>query len=92
MGLALLTNYGGQVGSGGLGSNLVCLVNTFLVEIIISLFFSINFRALQFPPEAWLRLNVAHASITQLVCHPTGTVVLDVLGGSEHMPPNMITF
>lgn len=49
-------------------------------------------RALQLPPEAWLRISLAHGSLTQVVCRPNGRVTLKQLGGYEHMPPNMVTF
>ncbi|KAL7039291.1 hypothetical protein ACKWTF_009853 [Chironomus riparius] len=42
-------------------------------------------RALQFPPEAWLRMSLHHASITWLVIHPSGRVVLRLLGDCGHM-------
>ncbi|XP_065170544.1 serine/threonine-protein phosphatase Pgam5, mitochondrial-like isoform X2 [Atheta coriaria] len=48
-------------------------------------------RALQFPPEAWLRLSLNHASITWLSITPSGRVILRNLGDSGHMPPSLIT-
>lgn len=53
--------------------------------------FKLNFRALQFPPEAWLRLSLNHASITWLSITPSGRVILRALGDSGHMPPDIIT-
>lgn len=49
-------------------------------------------RALQLPPEAWLRISLANGSLTRVVCRPSGTVALKTLGSSDHMPPNMVTF
>uniref|UniRef100_A0A1A9X398 Serine/threonine-protein phosphatase PGAM5, mitochondrial n=1 Tax=Glossina brevipalpis TaxID=37001 RepID=A0A1A9X398_9MUSC len=48
-------------------------------------------RALQFPPEAWLRININHASITWLAIHPTGNVTIQCLGDSGFMPPDYLT-
>ncbi|XP_063978850.1 serine/threonine-protein phosphatase Pgam5, mitochondrial-like [Diachasmimorpha longicaudata] len=48
-------------------------------------------RALQFPPEAWLRLSLKHASITWISIHPSGNVSLRCFGDSGHMPPEAIT-
>ncbi|XP_049793637.1 serine/threonine-protein phosphatase PGAM5, mitochondrial isoform X1 [Schistocerca nitens] len=48
-------------------------------------------RALQFPPEAWLRLSLNHASITWIVIRPSGFVYLRSLGDTGHMPAADIT-
>ena len=64
-------------------------------------------RALQLPPEAWLRISLKHASLTWLVVRPDGRVrprsppglsvptVLQVscrgLGDSGHFPPEQLT-
>lgn len=48
-------------------------------------------RALQFPPEAWLRLSLHHASLTHLVIRPDGRVHLRNLGEAGHFPVNMLT-
>lgn len=48
-------------------------------------------RALQFPPEAWLRFNLHHASITWLVLYPNGRVVLRLFGDCGHMPKSHVT-
>lgn len=48
-------------------------------------------RALQFPPEAWLRLSLKHASLTWLVIRPDGKVHCRALGESGHFPPDMLT-
>ncbi|XP_077256201.1 serine/threonine-protein phosphatase Pgam5, mitochondrial-like [Temnothorax americanus] len=48
-------------------------------------------RALQFPPEAWLRIGLKHASITWLCVLPSGRVTLYCLGDTGHMLPQNIT-
>lgn len=48
-------------------------------------------RALQFPPEAWLRICLKHASITWLCILPSGRVTLFCLGDTGHMLPQDIT-
>jgi len=48
-------------------------------------------RALQFPPEAWLRLSLKHASLTWLVIRPDGRVHCRALGEAGHFPPEMLT-
>ncbi|XP_074061269.1 serine/threonine-protein phosphatase PGAM5, mitochondrial isoform X2 [Macrotis lagotis] len=48
-------------------------------------------RALQFPPEGWLRMSLNNGSITHLVIRPSGRVALRTLGDSGFMPPNKIT-
>uniref|UniRef100_A0A1L8DKM7 Serine/threonine-protein phosphatase PGAM5, mitochondrial n=2 Tax=Nyssomyia neivai TaxID=330878 RepID=A0A1L8DKM7_9DIPT len=48
-------------------------------------------RSLQFPPEAWLRISLNHASITWITIGPTGRVVLRTLGDSGHIPPDYVT-
>ena len=49
-------------------------------------------RALQLPPEAWLRFSVHNASITTLTVTPTGRVSVSGLGESGHLPPDKLTF
>eukprot|EP00096_Caligus_rogercresseyi_P005323 TRINITY_DN20585_c0_g1_i1.p1 TRINITY_DN20585_c0_g1~~TRINITY_DN20585_c0_g1_i1.p1 ORF type:complete len:223 (-),score=44.66 TRINITY_DN20585_c0_g1_i1:98-766(-) len=48
-------------------------------------------RALQIPPEAWLRLSLKHASITLICIRPDGRVSLRALGDSGHLPPSLLT-
>ncbi|KAM9101821.1 serine/threonine-protein phosphatase PGAM5, mitochondrial isoform X2 [Sarcophilus harrisii] len=48
-------------------------------------------RALQFPPEGWLRMSLNNGSITHLVIRPSGRVALRTLGDSGFMPPDKIT-
>jgi serine/threonine-protein phosphatase PGAM5 len=49
-------------------------------------------RALQLPPEAWLRLAVSNASVTVLHIYPSGRVSLYSLGDVGHLPPSLITY
>jgi len=44
-------------------------------------------RALQLPPEAWLRLSLQHGSLTLLTIRPSGHVVLRSFGDAGFMPP-----
>ncbi|XP_038053666.1 serine/threonine-protein phosphatase PGAM5, mitochondrial-like isoform X2 [Patiria miniata] len=48
-------------------------------------------RAMQFPPEAWLRISLNHGSITWLAVRPSGRVSLRQLGDCGHMPPSKIS-
>lgn len=48
-------------------------------------------KALQFPPEAWLRISLNHSSITRISIMPNGNVVLRSLGDTGHMDPQYIT-
>nr|AAH85627.1 Phosphoglycerate mutase family member 5 [Danio rerio] len=48
-------------------------------------------RALQFPPEGWLRLGLNNGSITWLTVRPSGRVSLRALGDSGFMPPDKLT-
>ncbi|XP_066465882.1 serine/threonine-protein phosphatase PGAM5, mitochondrial isoform X2 [Tiliqua scincoides] len=48
-------------------------------------------RALQFPPEGWLRISLNNGSITHLVIRPNGRVALRMLGDTGFMPPEKIT-
>lgn len=49
-------------------------------------------RALQLPPEAWLRLGGHNGSITHLKIRPSGSVSLVCFGDSGHMPLDEISF
>ncbi len=49
-------------------------------------------RALQLPPEAWLRTAAYNASITILEIYPSGRVSLRCFGDVGHLPPDMITY
>lgn len=49
-------------------------------------------RALQIPPETWLRLCTFNCSLTYLTIRPTGTVSCRMLGDIGHIPYGMSTF
>ncbi|XP_050410406.1 serine/threonine-protein phosphatase PGAM5, mitochondrial-like [Patella vulgata] len=51
-------------------------------------------RALQFPPDGWLRFtsSLAHASLTWLTVRPSGRVSLRCYGDTGFMEPNQITY
>jgi len=49
-------------------------------------------RALQLPPEAWLRLCVFNCSLTYFTIRPTGTVSCRMLGDIGHLPYELSTF
>ncbi|KAG9509090.1 Serine/threonine-protein phosphatase PGAM5, mitochondrial, partial [Fragariocoptes setiger] len=48
-------------------------------------------RALQFPPEAWLRFSLHNCSITWIAIRPSGRVVVYSVGDIGHMPPTKLT-
>ncbi|XP_075983500.1 serine/threonine-protein phosphatase Pgam5, mitochondrial-like isoform X2 [Anticarsia gemmatalis] len=48
-------------------------------------------KALQFPPEGWLRISLNHGSITWISINPNGSVILRSLGDTGHMDPEFIT-
>ncbi|XP_040203762.1 serine/threonine-protein phosphatase PGAM5, mitochondrial-like [Rana temporaria] len=48
-------------------------------------------RALQLPPEAWLRMDLNHGSITELVIHYNGRVTLRMLGEAGYMPASKLS-
>ena len=48
-------------------------------------------RALQFPAEGWLRLSLAHGSITHIVIRPDGRVSCRVLGEAGFQPAQKVT-
>eukprot|EP00592_Proboscia_alata_P006219 CAMPEP_0194356400 /NCGR_PEP_ID=MMETSP0174-20130528/4061_1 /TAXON_ID=216777 /ORGANISM="Proboscia alata, Strain PI-D3" /LENGTH=343 /DNA_ID=CAMNT_0039125977 /DNA_START=351 /DNA_END=1382 /DNA_ORIENTATION=- len=49
-------------------------------------------RALQLPPEAWLRLCIFNCSLTYLTIRPTGTVSARMLGDIGHLGYENSTF
>ncbi|KAL7543002.1 hypothetical protein ACHAXR_012888, partial [Thalassiosira sp. AJA248-18] len=49
-------------------------------------------RALQLPPEAWLRLCTFNCSLTYFTIRPTGTVSCRMLGDIGHLPHDLCTF
>jgi serine/threonine-protein phosphatase PGAM5 len=48
-------------------------------------------RALQLPPDAWLRLVVPHASITTVAITCEGDVLLQGLGDAGHIEADLVT-
>ncbi|CAL1537359.1 unnamed protein product [Lymnaea stagnalis] len=48
-------------------------------------------RALQFPPDAWLRFSLAHGSITHICIRPSGRVTVKSVGDHGHMNAENIT-
>jgi serine/threonine-protein phosphatase PGAM5 len=49
-------------------------------------------RALQIPPEAWLRLSCFNCSITYLMIHPNGYVTCRAFGDMGHLGYDNSTF
>jgi serine/threonine-protein phosphatase PGAM5 len=49
-------------------------------------------RALQFPPEAWLRFAVHNGSITMLTVNKDGDAIVTALGEAGHLPIDKLTF
>ena len=48
-------------------------------------------RALQFPPEAWLRISLKHASLTMLTIRPDSRVSVKCVGEAGHLQPSLLT-
>ena len=48
-------------------------------------------RALQLPPEAWLRISLKHASVTAISIRPNGKVSVRGMGEAGHLPPDKLT-
>ena len=48
-------------------------------------------RALQIPPEAWLRMSLYHGSMTWITIRPSGRVGLKCLGDAGFMPAGKLT-
>ncbi|GAB1604634.1 serine/threonine-protein phosphatase PGAM5, mitochondrial-like [Argonauta hians] len=49
-------------------------------------------RALQFPPEGWLRMRLYHASITWITIKPDGKVSLKLVGDAGHIPADKLSY
>jgi serine/threonine-protein phosphatase PGAM5 len=49
-------------------------------------------RALQLPPEAWLRLSLFNCSISYLIIQPNGYVSARTIGDTGHIPYHETTF
>ncbi|AYU83783.1 phosphoglycerate mutase family member 5, putative [Leishmania donovani] len=64
------------------------------VEIIVghaNMIRYLTMRALQLPPEAWLRTSLPHCSVTTITIRGTGHVSLVGMGSYGHLPPDMVT-
>ncbi|XP_052800306.1 serine/threonine-protein phosphatase PGAM5, mitochondrial-like isoform X2 [Mya arenaria] len=48
-------------------------------------------RALQFTPEAWLRISLNHASLTWVYIRPNGRVGIRTMGEAGFMPPDKLS-
>ncbi|XP_032236163.1 serine/threonine-protein phosphatase PGAM5, mitochondrial isoform X2 [Nematostella vectensis] len=48
-------------------------------------------RALQFPPEGWLRMSIGHCGMTWVTVRPNGRVSLRSLGDTGHLQPEKMT-
>ena len=49
-------------------------------------------RALQLPPEAWLRFSTFNCSLTYVTVRPSGSVSCRSVGDVGHLEPDQITF
>jgi len=49
-------------------------------------------RALQLPPEAWLRMATFNCSLTYILIRPNGNVSIRLLGDVGHLPMAKTTF
>ena len=49
-------------------------------------------RALQLPPEGWLRLCTMNGSVTHITISPDGKVSLQSLGDTGHLAIDEVTF
>jgi len=49
-------------------------------------------RALQFPPEAWLRMRGDNCGITEIIVYPNGRVSLGRFSDAGHLKNDQITF
>ena len=64
------------------------------VEIIVghgNIIRYLTMRALQLPPEAWLRTSLPHCSVTTITIRGTGHVSLVGMGSYGHLPPELVT-
>lgn len=48
-------------------------------------------RALQIPPEAWLRFSLPHCSVTSVTINARGRVSVSMMGAASHLPPRLHT-
>ncbi|CAI4232843.1 unnamed protein product [Auanema sp. JU1783] len=49
-------------------------------------------RALQFPPEGWLRISLGNCSLTWVTVRPNGRVSLKMMGDVGHLPVDKISY
>jgi len=49
-------------------------------------------RALQLSKDAWMRVFIPHASITQINIRSDGTVAMSLFGEAGYMPPDKVTY
>ncbi|CAD5212786.1 unnamed protein product [Bursaphelenchus okinawaensis] len=49
-------------------------------------------RALQLPPESWLRFSLGNSSITWMVLRPNGAVSIRAMGDFGHLPHDKVSF
>ncbi|CAB3411316.1 unnamed protein product [Caenorhabditis bovis] len=49
-------------------------------------------RALQFPPEGWLRMSLGNCSLTWVVIRPSGNVSIRSIGDIGHLVPHKVSF
>jgi len=49
-------------------------------------------RALQLPPQAWLRFALHNGSFTTVTIQPTGRVSISAIGETGHLPTSKLTF
>lgn len=49
-------------------------------------------RALQFPPEGWLRMSLGNCSLTWIVVRPSGNVSIKAIGDIGHIPTPKVSF
>lgn len=66
-------------------------LNLYLPNILLTKPPSNPSRALQFPPEGWLRIALNHGSITWVSIMPSGNVVLRGLSETGYMDPEYVT-
>ena len=48
-------------------------------------------RALQLPPEAWLRFSLPHCSVTSITIRGNGNVSVNQVGATSHLPARLQT-
>ncbi|KAG5490563.1 hypothetical protein JKF63_00683 [Porcisia hertigi] len=64
------------------------------VEVIVghsNMIRYLTMRALQLPPEAWLRTSLPHCSLTTITIRGNGHVSLVGMGSYGHLPPEIVT-